>query len=426
MKRIITLLVFAISLAACTPKSNPLVERQLLQLLDEKDLFRLETQLDKNKSELPRGIVLYLEARLQNVFNQTEQSLQTIDALLTNYGKSLNDTLLYEIFIVKSDNLHKQNRYREAAEALKIAMEKYGHASDSAGLISLQETYNTIEPLKDIPPQKIHITTDVLIPISRNQFDHVLMRVSSGEQTENFIFDTGAMLSVVSEGCAQRMGIHVLESSVNVGTSVGNTAQSKVGFADSLRIGDLLLENVAFLVLPDESLSFPAANYAIHGIIGFPVMYQMKEIVIHKDESITVAARSTKRNLHNLFLDGLSPYVQLEANGDTVLFKMDTGANTTEFSERYFEANKDKIKGQATRKTVKMGGAGGIVEREVYELANVRLKIGGRDLTIPTITVIPDKLLFLENCDGNLGQDVLMYFNKLVLNFEDMYLAFEE
>jgi hypothetical protein len=233
------------------------------------------------------------------------------------------------------------------------------------------------------------------------------------------------MFSVVSESCAKQMGIHILESTINVGNSIGSKVQSKVGVADSLRIGELLVENVPFLVIPDEMLSFPQDNFVIHGILGFPVMYQMKEITIQKDGCLVVSAHPKTRDLHNLFLDGLSPIALFEAEGDTVLFKIDTGADSSEFSEKYFVSNKDKIIKNATSKLKKMGGAGGIIDSKVYELENVRLKIGEQKLTIPTIPVLTDKLSFIEKYDGNLGQDVLMHFNKLILNFEDMYLAFE-
>ena len=426
MKKITFLLLFAISLATCTVKSNPSAERQLFQMLDKKKLFQLETLLEEKRPELPQGIVLYLEAHLQNAFNQTEQSLQTIDILLGNYGKLLNDTLLYNIFVIKYDNLHKQSRYREAVESLKIAINKYGHAVDSIELTNLQEeTYNTIEPLTGLPPQKIYIATDVTIPVSLNQYNHIIMSVTNGEQSENFVFDTGAS-NVVSESSAQRLGIRVLKSSASSVGAADKKVQFKVGFADRLWLGDLMLENVVFMVMPDEFLSFPEADYVIHGIIGFPVINQMKEIVIHKNESITVVAHPTKRNLHNLFLDRTMPVVLFESNRDTLFFIMDTGATASKFSENYFTANSVEIRENATPKTIRRGGVGGFVDSEVYELENVQLKIGGRELTIPTLMVLTGKLSYLKNYDGHLGQDVLMHFNKLILNYEDMYLTFED
>ena len=48
-------------------------ELHLLRMLDKNDFFRLETLLQENTSELSPYIVLYLEANLQNAFNQAEQ-----------------------------------------------------------------------------------------------------------------------------------------------------------------------------------------------------------------------------------------------------------------------------------------------------------------------------------------------------------------
>jgi len=426
MKNIILILLCAITLASCSPKSNPATERQLLQMLDKMDIFRLEAQLEENKSQLSKSIVLYLEASLQNVFNRTDKSLQTIDVLLNKYGKTMNDTLLNGVYMMKSMNLMKQNRYRESAEAMKIALERYGHASDSIDLANAWDVYHIIEPLKTFLPQKMHITSDVTIPVSRNRFDHLMIRVTSGGQSEDFIFDTGASFSGVSESAAQRMGIRVLESSTNIKNSTGSKFHSKVGIADSLWVGDVLFENVAFLVVSDDLLSFPEANYYVHGIIGFPVMYQMKEIRIRKDESITVAAYPTKRNLHNLFLDGLYPIVQVETDNDTLLFKMDTGSNVTYFYEKYYIAHQDEIHEKAVPSTPRIGGAGSIIDIEAYYMENVPFVIGGREMTIPGAIIYTEKNASHDSYDGVLGQDVLMHFNQLILNFEDMYLTFED
>ena len=119
------------------------------------------------------------------------------------------------------------------------------------------------------------------------------------------------------------------------------------------------------------------------------------------------------------------PIIQFEANSDTVLFIMDTGANTTKFSEKYFAANNVEIKKEATSNTIRRGGLGGFVNNEVYELKDVQLKIGGQQMTIPIIMVLADKLSYLEKYDGHLGQDVLMFFNKLTINFEYMCLYFD-
>lgn len=408
----------------CASDSLP-TELRLLQMLDKKDIFRLETLLQEKRSELPPYIALYLDAHLQNAFNQTEQSLETIDKLLSNYSDSLSDVLLHKVFVIKYDNLFKQYHYKKAAEALKIAIDKYGHAVDSVGLAMLREDdYPFVQSIKKFPAQKMHITTDVNIPISLNQYNHIIINVSNGKQSENFIFDTGAS-NVISESTARRMGIRILESEATTVGAVDKKVPLKVGLADKLWIGDLMFENVAFSVMSDESLSFPEANYVIHGIVGFPIVNQMKEIEIYKNKSLTVVAHPAKCKSRNLFMDNALPIIQFEANHDTVLFVMDTGTNTTKFSEKYFAENSAKIKEKATSNTIRRGGIGGFVNNEVYELKNVQLKIGGQEMTIPSIVVLTDKLLHLNYYDGHLGQDVLMHFNKLTLNFKEMNLSFD-
>lgn len=401
-------------------------ELHLLRMLDKKDFFRLEALLQEKRSELSPYIALYLEANLQNAFNQTEQSLQTIDKLLGNYSKSLDDALLHRVFVIKYDNLFKQYRYSQAAEALKIAIDKYGDVVDSGWLGMLREEYyGFVKAVKEFPAQKMYITTDVSIPVSLNQYNHMIINVSSGGHSENFVFDTGAS-NVISESSARRMGIRMLSSEASTTGAVDKKVQLKVGLADKLRIGDLVFENVVFKIMPDKSLSFPEANYVIHGIIGFPVMNQMKKIEICKNKSITVVAHPQKCNSRNLFLDFAMPIVQLEANRDTVLFVLDTDANTTKFSANYFAAHTDEIKEKGTLNTIRRGGIGGFVDNEVYDLKNVPLKIGGQEMAVPTIKVLTDKLSFLTNYDGHLGQDVLMHFDKLTLNFRDMYLSFDK
>lgn len=401
-------------------------ELRLLRMLDKKDFFRLEALLEEQRTELSPHIALYLEAHLQNAFNQTELSLRTIDKLLSDYSQSLNDALLHNVFVIKYDNLFKQYRYSRAAEALKIAIDKYGYVVDSVWLDMLRgEYYNFVKAVKEFPAQKMHITTDVSIPVSLNQYNHMIINVSSGGQTENFIFDTGAS-NVISESSARRMGIRMLNSEASVTGATDKKVQLKVGLADKLRIGDLVFENVVFKIMPDESLSFPQANYVIHGIIGFPVMNQMKKIEICKNKSITVVAHPRKCNSRNLFLDFAMPIVQLEANGDTVRFVLDTGANTSKFSANYFAAHTDEIKEKGTSSIIRRGGIGGSVDNEVYELQNIPLKVGRQELTVPAIKVLTGKLSFLTNYDGHLGQDVLMYSDKLTLNLRDMYLSLGE
>jgi hypothetical protein len=71
------------------------------------------------------------------------------------------------------------------------------------------------------------------------------------------------------------------------------------------------------------------------------------------------------------------------------------------------------------------GSGGGIVETEEYILTDFPYKIGNKSNILPEIFVVLQKYGFTEFFDGNLGQDVIMQFDTLILNFKYMYIDFE-
>ena len=426
--KVICFSLIVIIWVACTTDRphNRESDREMTELLETKDYFRLETALNNIGLQLSETKELYFRAHLQNVFNQTEHSLQSIDLLFSKHKQSLNDSLIADLLSVKSENHFKQFEYKQAAETLLMVLDSYSHAVDSADLEDMKRTYPVFEMLQNAPPQKIHHTTDVTIPVTKNEFDHLTMQVTCKGVSEDFIFDTGANLSTIVESVAERMGIKPFEGVVQVGSSTGEYLAMNVGIADSLWLSGLLFENIAFLILPDEQLSFPEVNYYIHGIIGFPLMYQMKEIRIDQTGNFFVPHTPVKKELHNLFLNGLFPVVQLVSGQDTLLFNMDTGANTSEFSKKYFDTHQERIMETGVQRTVRRGGGGGIIETEIYELTEVPIKIGNFQMTLSTINVETHEYSFNEDFDGNLGQDVLMHFEEMILNFESMYLDFSD
>lgn len=63
---------------------------------------------------------------------------------------------------------------------------------------------------------------------------------------EEFIFDTGANFSTVSESFAKKIGLIFLEGKIDVGTATSIEVSSKLAYATSLKIGNLNYSNVLF------------------------------------------------------------------------------------------------------------------------------------------------------------------------------------
>ena len=66
------------------------VNKRLLALLNQRDYFRLETQLNLYKDGLDNKQRLYFQSFVDNAFNRNETSIKEIDTLLNNYSAVIN------------------------------------------------------------------------------------------------------------------------------------------------------------------------------------------------------------------------------------------------------------------------------------------------------------------------------------------------
>jgi len=126
-------------------------------------------------------------------------------------------------------------------------------------------------------------------------------------------------------------------------------------------------------------------------------------------------------DLHNLFLDRLDPVVSLLTGKDTLLFNFDLGATTSNFYYAYFEKYKGQILKEGHKRTIQLGGAGGIQKKLVYTMPHIDLSLGGKKVILDSADILMQKIFPEEKMYGNIGNDFTSQFTELVLNFDKMY-----
>lgn len=426
MKTLFLLFIGLIILFPSYTQNNTAFENQLTLLLKDGNFFQIRDLLNSTKDvEISPEKYLYFTALSESRFGQCELSNQHIETLLNTWRNTLADSLIVRLLDAQVSNYARIYQYKFAANKCSEILEQYKSSLDSTEVEDYQNSSNLFNTLSNVLPQQVIINQDEIISSYRNQFNHFMVPVKSNEICTDFIFDTGANLSTISESYAQKFNLKILDSSINVGTSTSLKVNSRLAIADSIFIGKILFRNVVFLLLPDEALSYPEINFVINGIIGFPVIHQMSEIHLYKDGTISVPKEPKNKNLNNMFLDFYTPVISTYAANNTLLFKLDTGARTTELFKNYYNKHKDIIEKQSTKKTLKRGGGGGIMEEEVYSLADLSFTIGSKEVHLPTVTVLLEENNFTQDYDGNLGQDVINQFDQAILNFKYMYIDFE-
>jgi predicted aspartyl protease len=412
--------------AGCSFVRSGNTYRKMTKLLLAKDYFGLEAALKNSGADLSEANRLYFRAHLESAFNQTEQSLLTIGTLFSKHKKSLDNMAIHNLLLVKYNNYLRQFEYDQMTKTRYALLENLPNVKlDNSDKEALKTALRGYGLLESVPPQKIFHPTgaDAIIPVKKDNFENLTIQATCNGVTETFILDTGATLSAISESVAKRMGIRFLDGSQRMIT-VASELDVKLGVADSLVIGDLLFENVVFAIFPDENLTFPQFNYNIRGIIGFPLMNQMKELRInHRSRNIVVPRTPVKQELHNLFWDGAYPIVRLESGLDTLLFMLDTGAIQSRFFKKYFDTHRKSIVEKGQHAITIVNDLAGSTPRETYELKDVPFKIDDFKITLPRIKVFTKDHENNKYYDGTIGQDVLMHSDEMILNFESMYLT---
>jgi len=199
---------------------------------------------------------------------------------------------------------------------------------------------------------------------------------------------------------------------------------ASLGIADELRLGDIVVKNVVFMIFPDSSLSFARGLYTIKGILGFPIIEQLQEIRIDK-YNLTVPQIAVDRNIRNFGVDELLPVISVGYNTDTLAFTFDTGAQFTFLNEPFYHDYKTLVDTAGYSFEMQIGGAGGVAKSKAFRVSQIPITVAGqsallKDVAVKTSSTTPkDKLYY-----GNFGQDIMGQFKEMVINFRYMYVDF--
>ncbi len=419
----INIIVFLIATLACLnacKTSNDASFNELYKFIDQNNFFKAKELYALKKTDLSVSHQEFIQAVLNNAFNQTGESEKNIDQLLEQKTK-LPDSLQFKLYELKYDNAVKLYRYKEAKEATQIILNDYQQFLDSTEIADFKNDLKIWTALESIEPQKITIHERTEIKMTKDIAGLNTLPVSAGNQSFNFIFDTGANLSTTSQSVAKQMNMHLIPVDIAVGTITGTKVMAQLALCDTLTLGNIDLYNTVFLVLNDEGLSFPQINYQIFGILGFPIIEAMNEIQLTKDgDFIVPQEESVFSETSNMALDGLTPLIYL----DQKHFSFDTGADQTILYQSFYHEDENKYSSQYTLQKIGFGGAAGKSEFDGYKI-DYTLSVGNKEITLKDIALLTEKVKTHETVYGNVGQDLIQQFDTMILNFNHMFIKFE-
>ena len=174
------------------------------------------------------------------------------------------------------------------------------------------------------------------IPVAfgRPNLLRIPVRVNS-RPAEEMVLDSGASLSLLTESAAARLGVTFVPGATAVAKGLHERdLPMRLGWVDSVRVGDLTLTDVPVGVLPDGTLTFATASaglFRLNGVLGVHLMKELDWRIEFKDRLLEARrldphiVRGSKDQ--NLFFRRMKPMARVSLDRQPwSLFLLDTGS----------------------------------------------------------------------------------------------------
>ncbi len=419
LTKIIVILLTSLSLNVLGQSQNDAFIR-IYDLIEQKNFFKAKEIYDLQKKDLSDTYQKFVEAFLNNAFNRLEESNNQI-IQLTETEPNLPDSLILKLYKIKEDNCLKLFDYKEAKNTLTTILRNYNNLLSENEINEIKNNLKIWTALENEAKQEVFIKDDVRLKMEKDKAGLNNLKVSNGRDSLNFVFDTGANLSTVSKSTAEKFKMKIMPVDIEVGTITGEKVPAQIAVCPELKLDNIDILNAIFLVLEDKALAFPQIDYQIYGILGFPVISALREIQITQDGYFTVPKEETRNNSKpNMAMNGLTPLIYANQRH----FAFDTGANKTMLYHSYYTENKKEIDETYKPEKISFGGAAGNKEFDGYKIT-VDINILDKKATLKDISLLKEKVENSETVYGNIGQDLIEQFNKMTMNFDQMFIKFD-
>lgn len=232
------------------------------------------------------------------------------------------------------------------------------------------------------------------------------------------VLDTGANLSTVSASRATALGLHFLDGVAEVGSSTRSAVPVRLALARRLELAGITLNNVVFLVLPDEHMALPVQDYRLDLIVGLPVFRAMERVTFARDGSLSASRSTGNRRLTNLRYRGSTLFVAAKFEGRSMWLHLDTGAPATSLGSRFAKENADAMS-HLERRTIRVAGAGGVVNQQtaIWPDATIEIDSAPAVLAAVPISMTPSSDTAASSYAGQIGLDVLRQYENYTIDF---------
>jgi len=257
----------------------------------------------------------------------------------------------------------------------------------------------------------------------RHDTDSFTVPVSINGTTDDFLFDTGAWHSVMTEREAKKFGLVIQRESKVLTDGNGGTANFRTAIAQEVAIGAMRFRNVSFAVLEATG---PLADEEA-GIIGVTILLAIGSIHWLKNGNVEIGGAPSHNMLPNLVFDRNHLLLKSTVLNREVMTAFDTGASATELNANFATLFADVVERTGKKGRQDSTGAAGTRTFDAIALPEVVFHIAAADVRLAPANILLQRIAAGggECCVGNAGHDLLTQGQGFSIDFSTMTLQLE-
>jgi predicted aspartyl protease len=293
-------------------------------------------------------------------------------------------------------------------------------ASASPNSPELREAKEDMEMFRGRPDQSSGSKRRAML---RHGTDSFTIPVSINGTTDDFLFDTGAAHSAMTELEAKKFGLVIQRESKVLTDGNGGTANFRTAIAPEVAVGAVRLRNVSFAVLEATG---PLRDVEA-GIAGIPILLAIGSIRWSKDGSVEIGGAPSHNISPNLVFDRHRLLLRSSVLGREILTTFDTGASSTELNTNFATQFADVVERTGKKTTQDSTGVAGTRTFDAIVLPEVIFHIAATDVRLAPASLLLHRIAAGggECCLGNAGHDLLTQGQGFSIDFSTMTLQLE-
>jgi hypothetical protein len=399
--------------------SAPQLSERMSRLYTEERYFELRTLLDSATENTPE--IVFYRGMMANAFNRPEESIDFLTRLLDAPGVRMAPDVLSDLYLALSDDYARLGEYAKAAGARTKVLPIVRKETGRTDFAAFKSTIALWEAMSAAPPQAVEVSADTDIALTEAGEIPVVI---NGRDIP-LLPDTGSALSMIARGDAERLGLDILDVTVEIGTSAGTVVKTRPCLVPEMRFGNVVVRNAIFLVVPEDMLYFTQPGLQRQGLLAFPILDGLGEMTFTRDGRFLVPARPRLRGAPNIFLSSTDVVIEAEHEGRRLLLFLDTGGFSTELFPRFYKTFELEVMRRGRYESATIEGVGSRARTPVFFVRGLAFRIAGRrvrfDKALPVLTQSLGKTS--SDFDGSFGLDLLDRLHDLTLNYEAMRLS---